>query len=144
MGAAVLIGRDPATHPLPQPWGSHTRALLVSHDKRHLFVTPSTRQVEALHGMDGSPLFCVCFCFLSTVLLILHLRESCSVSDPDPGVQVVPDPDLYIFTHCIFIIFLAVGRKEYRFITFVKLFLFWMDLNIFMAAMFQGQLLFDF
>jgi hypothetical protein len=37
---AVLIGRDPATPPLPPHWGSYTRALLVSQDRRHLFLTP--------------------------------------------------------------------------------------------------------
>jgi hypothetical protein len=40
MFTAVLIGRDPATLPLPPHMGSYTRALLVSQDKRHLFVTP--------------------------------------------------------------------------------------------------------
>ncbi len=35
---AVLIGWDPATLPLPH-LGSHTRALLVRQDRRHLFVT---------------------------------------------------------------------------------------------------------
>ncbi len=37
MSTAVLIGRDPL---LPQHLGSDTRALLVSQDRRHLFVTP--------------------------------------------------------------------------------------------------------
>jgi hypothetical protein len=36
---AVLIGWDPATPPLRPLLGSYTRALLVSQDKRHLFVT---------------------------------------------------------------------------------------------------------
>ncbi len=37
---AVLIGWDPAIPPLPPHLGSYTRALLVSQDRRHLFVTP--------------------------------------------------------------------------------------------------------
>jgi len=37
---AVLIGRDPATPPLSPHLGSNTRALLVSQERRHLFVTP--------------------------------------------------------------------------------------------------------
>jgi hypothetical protein len=40
---AALIGWDPATPPpssLPPHMGSYTRALLVSQDRRHLFVTP--------------------------------------------------------------------------------------------------------
>ncbi len=36
---AVLIGWDPATSPIPPHLGSHTRALLVSQDRRHLFAT---------------------------------------------------------------------------------------------------------
>ncbi len=39
---AVLIGWDPATPPLPQHLDSYTRELLVSQDRRHLFVTPWT------------------------------------------------------------------------------------------------------
>ncbi len=39
MGTAVVIGWDPAT-PLPLHLGANTRALLVSQDRRHLFVTP--------------------------------------------------------------------------------------------------------
>ncbi len=37
---AVLIGWDPGTPPLPPHLGSYTSALLVSQDRRHLFVTP--------------------------------------------------------------------------------------------------------
>jgi hypothetical protein len=49
--AAVLIGLDPTTPPLPPYLGSHTRALLVSQDRRHLFVTPC---VKGSHRMgDG-------------------------------------------------------------------------------------------
>ncbi len=36
---AVLVGWNPATPPSPRHWGSYTRALLVSQDRRHLFVT---------------------------------------------------------------------------------------------------------
>ncbi len=36
----VVIGWDPATPPLPTHLGSHTRAPLVSQDRRNLFVTP--------------------------------------------------------------------------------------------------------
>ncbi len=39
MCTAVLIGRDPATTPIPPHLDSYTRALLVSKDRRHLFVT---------------------------------------------------------------------------------------------------------
>jgi hypothetical protein len=39
MCTAVLIGRDPATPPSPRIW-AHTRELLVSQDRRHLFVKP--------------------------------------------------------------------------------------------------------
>jgi hypothetical protein len=37
---AVLTGRDPTAPPLPPLLGSYTRELLVSQDRRHLFVTP--------------------------------------------------------------------------------------------------------
>jgi hypothetical protein len=37
---AVLSGWDPATLPLAPHLGSYTRALFVSQDRRHLFVTP--------------------------------------------------------------------------------------------------------
>jgi hypothetical protein len=40
MCTAVLIGRDPATPPLPPRIWAHTRALLRGQDRRHLFVTP--------------------------------------------------------------------------------------------------------
>jgi hypothetical protein len=40
---AGLIGWDPATPLLPTHLGSFTRALLVSQDRRHLFVTPWSR-----------------------------------------------------------------------------------------------------
>jgi hypothetical protein len=45
MCTAVLIGRDPATTPHPHPprigtRHSYTRTLLVSKNRRHLFVTP--------------------------------------------------------------------------------------------------------
>jgi hypothetical protein len=40
LSTAVLIGWDPATTPLPPRLGSYTRALLVSQDWRHLYVTP--------------------------------------------------------------------------------------------------------
>jgi hypothetical protein len=36
---AVLMAENPPTPTLP-PLGSYTRALLVSQDRRHLFVTP--------------------------------------------------------------------------------------------------------
>jgi hypothetical protein len=39
MCTAVLIGRDPATPPYHLIWARITRALLVSKDRRHLFVT---------------------------------------------------------------------------------------------------------
>jgi hypothetical protein len=39
--AVLLIGSDPETPPpLTLHLGSYTRALLVSQDRRHLFVTP--------------------------------------------------------------------------------------------------------
>ncbi len=47
MCTAVLIGWDPATPPLPPHLGSYTRALLVSQDRRPLFVTPG---LHSLHG----------------------------------------------------------------------------------------------
>ncbi len=44
MWTAVLIGWGPKPDPPPTPisphFGSYTRALLVSQDRRHLFVTP--------------------------------------------------------------------------------------------------------
>ncbi len=42
---AVLIGLDPPRTPRPPPriLGSYTRALLVSQDRRHLFVTSCRR-----------------------------------------------------------------------------------------------------
>jgi hypothetical protein len=39
----VLSGWDPATPPCPPIWTRITRALLVSKDRRHLFVTPCPR-----------------------------------------------------------------------------------------------------
>ncbi len=52
MCTAVLIGWDSATPPPPPPpnWDSYTRALLVSKDRRHLFVTP---WVGAKHCRGG-------------------------------------------------------------------------------------------
>ncbi len=48
---AVLISWDPATPSLPTQLGSYTRALLVSQDRRPLFVTPlmSTSNVKYRH-----------------------------------------------------------------------------------------------
>jgi hypothetical protein len=40
LGAAVLIGWEPATSPISPHLDSYTRALLVSKDRRHLLVTP--------------------------------------------------------------------------------------------------------
>ncbi len=40
MWPAVLIGRDPAAPPIPLYWDTYTRALLVSKERRHLYVTP--------------------------------------------------------------------------------------------------------
>ncbi len=37
---AVLVGWDSETPPLPPRLGSYTRGLLISKDRRHLFVTP--------------------------------------------------------------------------------------------------------
>ncbi len=37
---AVLIGSHPATSPSPRIWAHIRGALLVSQDRRHLFVTP--------------------------------------------------------------------------------------------------------
>jgi hypothetical protein len=43
---AVLIGRDPAT---PPPYlGSYAMELLVSQDRRHLFVTPWYRKTRII------------------------------------------------------------------------------------------------
>ncbi len=47
---AVLIGWDPTT-PLPPHLGSYTRSLLVSQDRRHLFVTPWLRLLYNLSFM---------------------------------------------------------------------------------------------
>ncbi len=43
MCAAVFNGWDPATTPHPPHFGSYKRVLLVSQDRRHLFVTPLSR-----------------------------------------------------------------------------------------------------
>ena len=51
--AAVLIGRDPATPP-PPIWAQYTSALLVSKDRRHLFVTPFLIFFLCLGGGGGS------------------------------------------------------------------------------------------
>ncbi len=40
MRTAVLIGWDPRNSPLPPHLGSYARALLVSQNRRHLFVNP--------------------------------------------------------------------------------------------------------
>ncbi len=49
MCSAVLIGWDPATPPSPRIWAHVcTRALLVSQDRRHLFVTPCLPQSAVL------------------------------------------------------------------------------------------------
>ena len=50
---AVLIGWDPAT-PLPPHLSSFTRALLVSQDRQHLFVTPCLFQ-KNVHRMFKYP-----------------------------------------------------------------------------------------
>jgi hypothetical protein len=46
---AVLIGLDPATAPSPPP--SFGRYLLVSQDRRHLFVTPDSKADKSLEGI---------------------------------------------------------------------------------------------
>ncbi len=48
MCTAVLIDWDPATPPSPCIWIRITRALLVSEDRRHLFVTPWTNPSAAV------------------------------------------------------------------------------------------------
>jgi hypothetical protein len=57
MCTAVLIGWGPATPPPPRIWTRITRALLVSKDRRHLFVTPWWNLSVAL-GIG-----CRCYCF---------------------------------------------------------------------------------
>ncbi len=44
----ILIGWDPATPPPPAFLGSYTRALLVSQDRRYVFVTPCLQRGERL------------------------------------------------------------------------------------------------
>jgi hypothetical protein len=39
INTAVIIGRDPTTHPIPPHLDSYMRALLASRDRRHLFMT---------------------------------------------------------------------------------------------------------
>jgi hypothetical protein len=47
MCTSEIIGWDPATHrPPPRILGSYTRALLVSQDRRHIFVTPRCVPVD--------------------------------------------------------------------------------------------------
>ncbi len=65
---AVLIGWDSATSPLPPHPGSYTRALLVSQDRRHLFVTPWSKQKNATYG----------FLIIFTVVLRSKYRGLCS------------------------------------------------------------------
>ncbi len=55
---AVLIGWDPAASPPPSPHlGSYTRALLVSQDWWHLFVTPwggsGIHSIRSIEGPNG-------------------------------------------------------------------------------------------
>jgi hypothetical protein len=50
---AVLIGRDLATLPLPPHLGSNTRALLVSQDRRHLFVNPEPGPIGSISVKMG-------------------------------------------------------------------------------------------
>jgi hypothetical protein len=50
--AQVPIGLDPATVLLPPHLGSYTRALLVSQDRRHLFVTPCGYPTLAKRNQD--------------------------------------------------------------------------------------------
>jgi len=52
MCTAVLIGWDPATPPFPPHCDSYTRALLVSKDRRHLFVTPWGRPKAMRRSRD--------------------------------------------------------------------------------------------
>jgi hypothetical protein len=64
MCTAVLTGWDPATFPLPPHWDSNTRALLVSKDRRHLFVTPAhIYYADSCFWTDysgGPALQCIC------------------------------------------------------------------------------------
>ncbi len=52
---AVLIGWDPATHPLPPHLGSYTRALLVSQNRQYLFITPGRKE-----GLGGANTHLIC------------------------------------------------------------------------------------
>ncbi len=63
--AAVLIGWDPATPPLPPHLVSNTRAPLVSQDRRPLFITPwdlCLRCIHLLYLASCSDKFCIFTC----------------------------------------------------------------------------------
>ncbi len=55
---AVLIGWYPPTPPLPPHFGSYTRALLVSQERRHLLVTPGLTLLDSGHISKQSDVFC--------------------------------------------------------------------------------------
>ncbi len=86
MCTAVLISWVPATPPLPPHLDSYTRALFVSKDRRHLFVTPcstmSWLRVKKFLSPRSIPLwYCTIFSWL--LLLAYSLVEGGSSQSVD-------------------------------------------------------------
>jgi hypothetical protein len=82
---AVLIGRDQQPPPLSLHSSSYTRALLVSQDRRHFFVTPWTQQRESLRA-TGQVVF-------NSVLWIRMGFNADPNPDPNPPFYLNADPD---------------------------------------------------
>ncbi len=73
---AVLFGSDPATPPLPPHLGSYTRALLVSQDRRHLFLTPCPNRLG--HSLEKA------VTLTKTIWKVVVALQEVSVPRPAP------------------------------------------------------------
>jgi hypothetical protein len=101
---AVLLGRDPRNSPFPPHLCSYMRALLVSQDRRHLFVTLRSRSTLGTGLDNGLKLFQVAVTeaekkqfsltavgteYRQSTRLILQSSE---LGPPHPQASVSPPP----------------------------------------------------
>ncbi len=88
MCTAVFIGWDPATPPILPHWDSYKRALLVSKDRRHIFVTLWGERTRSQFWRQGPRA-----CFFQ--FLLLQWQYPVKVMELDPNWYTVMIPGLY-------------------------------------------------